>query len=293
MHRWTGVANCVGVGPTKTLAKLANKVAKHGAGVIDLSDQAQRAAALADYPIVDVWGIGSRWGAQLVAMNITTAAALRDAPPALILDRFGAVMLRTQRELQGIACAAIEETEADRQQIMVSRSFGERVEDHAAVSQAIASFATRAAEKLRRRGLVAGAVWIFANTDTFRPELRQHHPSRALTLAAATQDTRLILASAHRLLHNFLRAGCAYRRAGVALLDLARPADLQPDLFSPVLAGDPRLMLALDRINHRFGRGTAGFAASGWQARPSWGIRQRNVSPCYTTCPADFPRVQC
>lgn len=293
IRRWVGIPCCVGIGPTKTLAKLANKVAKRGAGVVDLADVDQRTKALAYFPAEDVWGVGRRWNVKLAAMGITTAAQLRDAPAGLVLERFGVVLTRTQRELQGHSCIGLEEIEPDRQQIMVSRSFGERVEDHDAVAQALATFAIRAAEKLRSRGLVASGVWIFANTDAFRPELRQHHPSRALTLPAASSDTRVFLDVVRHLLANMLQRGVAYKRAGIALLDLARPEDLQGDLFNAAKVGNEALMSALDRINSRFGRGTAGFAASGWQRMPAWGMRQRQLSPCYTTKVSDLPRARC
>jgi DNA polymerase V len=293
VQRWTGIANSIGLGPTKVLAKLANKLAKRGAGVVDLNECSARMEALATFPVADVWGVGKKLTAKLAEMSITTAAQLRDAPPDLVLARFGVCLARTQRELQGSSCLALEEVEPDRQQIMVSRSFGQRVVQHEAVAQAIYTFATRACEKLRTRQLVAGAVWIFAGTDPFRPELPQHHPSRAIPLSFATQDTTLVLGAIRHLLVNFLRPGYAYKRAGVGLLDLARPEDLQGDLFGPALRGNQELMATLDRINKRFGRGTAGFAASGWQRAPAWGMRQRNLSPCYTTRWSDVPIALC
>jgi len=293
VHRWTGLANCIGLGPTKTVAKLSNRLAKRGAGVVDLSDAGDRAAALEDFPVEDVWGVGQRSTTKLASMGITTAAQLRDAPADLILSRFGVVMARTQRELQGHACMSLEDIEPDRKQIMVSRSFGSRVEDPTAVAQAISTFTVRACEKMRTRGLAAGAVWVFANTDVNRPELKQHHPSRALTLPYATQDTSLVLGAVRSMLDNLLRKGCGYKRAGVALMDLARPEDLQSDLFGSPLQGNEKLMVTLDRINQKFGRGTAGFASTGWKEAPAWGMRQKNLSACFTTRWADIPSVVC
>lgn len=287
--KWTGIPNCIGIAGTHTLAKLANKVAKRGAGVVEVKPDSSE---LDTFPIADVWGVGPRWAAKLESAGITTAAALRDAPADWILTSGGVTLARTQRELQGHACLALEEVEPDRKQIVVSRSFGQRVDDHAAVLEAMATFMVRAAEKMRARGLAAGGVWVFANTDTFRPELRQHHPSRAMNLAAPTTDTRTLLHAVRRLATNFLRAGCAYRRAGVALLDLARPERMQQDLFTQ---RDDReaLMPVLDAINRRFGRATAGFAASGWKASPAWKMRQADVSPHYTTKWKDLPRAIC
>ncbi|MGV8931961.1 MAG: Y-family DNA polymerase [Luteimonas sp.] len=293
IRRWTGIPNCIGIGPTKTLAKLANKVAKKGAGVVDLSDKHERELAMHDFPAGDLWGVGRKWEAKLSSMGITKAAHLRDAPDGLILERFGVVLARTQRELQGIPCAGIEEIEPDRQQIMVSRSFGERVEDHEAVGQAIATFVIRACEKLRSRGLATSALWVFANSDPFRPELRQHHPQRTTTLPTATFDTSVVLSLVRRLQRGMLRDGVAYKRAGIALMDLARPQDLQGDMFSPAVVGNAAMMDTMDLINRKFGSGSVGLAASGWQKDAPWNMRQRSLSPCYTTRLSDLPRVSC
>lgn len=293
IHRWTGIPNCIGIGPTKTLAKLANKAAKSGAGVLSVVDQDERAERLATFPIGDVWGVGRRWEAKLKAMGVETAAQLRDAPADIILGKFGVVLARTQRELQGIPCQGLEDLEPDRQQIMVSRSFGERVEDHEAVAQALATFTVRACEKLRQRGLVASGIAIQASTDSFRPELKQHHPSRAVSLPTATSDSRMMLSAVRSLLGGFLRKGYAYKRAGVVLMDLARPADLQADLFNQPVAGDARLMRVIDNINRRWGRDTAGFGATGWKKEPAWAMRQTMLSPHYTTRYADLPRARC
>lgn len=293
VHRWTGIANCIGIGPTKTLAKLANKVAKKGAGAVDLADPAARATALAECPAGDLWGVGPRWAAKLASLGIHTAAQLLDAPADLILERFGVVLTRTQRELQGHPCMGLEDIEPDRQQIMVSRSFGERVEDHEAVAQALATFAVRACEKLRRRGLVASALSVFAHTDPFRPELRQHHPARTAVLPASTSDTRVVLVAVRAMMRGMLRAGFGYKKAGICLMDLSRPENLQTDLFAPATMGNRELMATVDRINRKFGTGSAGFAASGWEVRPAWGMRQLQRSPRFTTRISDLPRASC
>lgn len=293
VRRWTGIPNCVGIGPTKTLAKLANKVAKKGQGVVDVTPAPERVIALENFPVADVWGIGPRWSARLATRGVMTAAQLRDAAPADILATFGAAMARTQRELQGHSCLELEDVEPDRKQIVVSRSFGQRIGDHEAVGQALATFAVRACEKLRRRGLVASGIGIFANSDVFRPELPQHHPSRTTTLPASTSDSRVFLTIITRMLRGMLRKGIGYKKAGVVLLDLGRPQDLQGDLFVPATIGNPKLMAAVDRINERFGRNAAGFGATGWKQDPAWGMRQQSRSPKYTTSIRDLPQAIC
>ena len=293
IRRWVGIPNCIGIGPTKTLAKAANKLAKKGPGVVDLSGEAARSEALRGYPVEDLWGVGRKWTAKLEAMGITTAAQLRDAPPDLILERFGVVLRRTQQELNGLCCMGIEEVEPDRKQVMVSRSFGQRVESHEAVMQAITTFSEIACTKLRKRGLVASAVGIMANSDPFRPDLRQHHPSRTVALPRATSDTSMVLGIIRVLQRGFLKGGCAYKRGGVVLLDLARPENLQADMFNPATVGNTAMMETMDKINRRFGRGSLGLAATGWQAKPQWGMRQNNLSRHFTTRLSDVPTVHC
>ncbi len=293
VHRWTGIPNCIGIGPTKTLAKLANKAAKSRDGVVDLGSRSAREDLLPAFPVEDLWGVGRRLGPKLVAMGIRTAAALRDAPADDILAKFGVTLARTQRELQGHPCISLEEVEPDRQQIMVSRSFADRVYDHESVAQALATFAVRACEKLRARGLVTAGVWVFAHSDVFRPELRQHNASRTVGLPASTADTTVVLGVVRKLLRGLLRDGIGYKKAGVALLDLARPDEVQADLFGPTVIGNEILMDTVDRINQKFGRGTAGLGASGWQARPAWGMRQHMLSPNYTTSVHEIPPARC
>jgi DNA polymerase V len=306
VYRWVGIPTCIGIGPTKTLAKLANHVAKDSlrkpggypaslAGVADLSVLPLAALddILARTPVGEVWGVGRRWTEKLSLLGIQTALDLREAPPGMIQRRFGVVLARTQRELSGIPCLDLEEVEADRRQILVSRSFGERVADPQAIGEALATFAMTACEKLRQGGLVAGAVGIFADSDPFCPELGEHHPQRMIDLPQATCDTRTILSAIRRILQpRFLKTGLAYKRAGVWLADLARPADVPADLFAPATPDDP-LMEVMDAINRRFGRGTVGLAASGWRKSAPWGMRQNYLSRNYTTSFRDLPHAVC
>lgn len=293
IRRWTGIPNCIGIGPTKTLAKLANRVAKRGAGVVDLSEPAVRAAALQDFPIGDLWGVGHKTEAKLIERGITTAAELRDSAYDDILAMFGVTLARTVRELQGHSCIDLEEVQPDRKQIIVSRSFGARVEDHEAVAQAAATFAEIACEKLRKKGLVASSLTTFVHTDMFRPELRQHHPSRTSTLPAATSDTRAVLYVVRQHIRHMLREGFAYKKAGVMLLDLAQPKSLQEDMFKPAILGNERLMTTVDLINRRFGRGAVGLGSTRKRDTPAWGMRQKSLSPPFTTSAKYLPRASC
>ncbi len=161
------------------------------------------------------------------------------------------------------------------------------------MQQIAATFAIRACEKLRKRGLVASGVWVFAQTDGFRLDLPQHYPSRAVALPQPTVDTRLVLEAVRALLRGMLKKGYAYKKCGVGLLDLSRPEDLQGDLFQSPTMGSKAVMDTLDAINRKFGRGTVGFAASGWKTNPAWGMKQKKISPCFTTNWGDIPTTLC
>lgn len=293
VKRFTGISSSCGLGQTRTLAKAGSKLAKAGAVVVDLGDPETHNDALSKLEIGDVWGVGRRWAPRLQAMGIRTALDLRDAPPDQIGETFGVVLLRTQRELQGRPCAGIESEDPDRKSIMVSRSFGERTTRLEDVHEAVATFASRACEKAREGSLVAGAMQVHLATDVFRQELKQHHPSCSFTFPVATSDTRLVLALARRMVEGMAKPGYAYKKAGVMLLDLARPDALQQDLFAPPTVGDDQLMSTLDAINKRFGRSTMKFAAAHARASAPWQMKQRMLSPCYTTRLSDLPVVHC
>lgn len=281
--QWTGVPCCVGIGSTKTLAKLANKLAKTDpTGVLDICEPGLRISHLAGFPVGDVWGVGRKYADRLGAEGINTAEELAAADPDGIRSRYGVVLSRTQRELQGLACLEMEDVEPDRKQIVVSRSFGRDVTSKEDVGNALATFAIRGAEKMRARGLHAGGVWVWLNTNPFR-QVRQYHPSRTRHFAIPTSDTREILALVSAMLDDMYRPGLSFKKAGIGLVDLTSMGHSQTDLFAQASPRDDRLMQVLDQANRRFGRGTMGFAASGWKAQPAWRVKQEHVSPAYTS----------
>lgn len=295
IERWTGIPNCIGIAPTKTLAKLANRMAKKSQGVLNLSDPVTRHRALANAPIGAIWGVGRRLSLRLQQQGIMTAADLAWTDPDNLRSQYGVVLARTQRELQGHSCLQLEDIVADRQQILVSRSFANRIDNPQDIVEALASFAMRAAEKLRSQQLSTAAVSVFVHSDRHRSELPQHQAQRALPLPHPSDDSRVVLEAVRQLLPGLLRPGVGYKKAGIMLLDLARNQSPQQSLFpSPSCTGrDPRLMAVMDQINQRYGRGTLGLAATGWKAQPAWAMRQAMRSPDYTTDVDQLPRVRC
>jgi len=287
---WLGLAVCVGVAPTKTLAKLANHAAKKnlaGAeGVCDfLSMRPEKLTSLlASIPVGEVWGIGRKITVHLEAMGITTALQLREADAEAIRARFSVVVERTVRELRGISCLELEEVVPDKQQIMCSRSFGTLVYERAELEEAVASYIGRAAQKLRGQDALAGALQVYIRTNIFKPEAPQYQKSLTAPLPEATSDTRVLTAWALRILKRIYRPGYGYHKAGVMLLDITPKGSQQFSLFAPSSVASARsgkLMEALDGINQRYGRGTLRIAAEG--VDKAWQMRRGNLSPCYTT----------
>ncbi|SKA14692.1 Y-family DNA polymerase [Novilysobacter spongiicola] len=281
--QWTGIPTCVGIGPTKTLAKLANKLAKSTPqGVVQALPESSEVAA---FPVEDVWGVGRKWASRLGAEGILTAGDLVEADPETLRARYGVVLARTQRELQGVVCAELEETEPQRKQIVVSRSFGREVASQEDLAQAVATFAVRACEKLRARSLQAGGVWVWLHTNPFKTGAKQYHPSKAMQLIHPSSDTREVLAVARSLVRSMYRQGYAYKKAGVGLLDLSHGDVHQADLFSGMDPRSAKLMAVMDQANRRFGRGSMSLASAARRPgqSPKWAMRQESLSPAYTT----------
>ena len=288
IQQWLGLAVCVGIAPTKTLAKLANHCAKKGlagaAGVCDFTTmrQAELAQLFGRIEVGEVWGVGRKIEARLAALGITTVQQLRDADPDMIRAKFSVVLERTVQELRGVSCLALEEVAPDKQQIICSRSFGQYIEDRDQLAEVVASYVARAAEKLRAQDSLAGALLVFIQTNPFNPKEPQYQRSMTLPLPEATADTRILVSWALKVLRRIYRPGFAYQKAGVMLSELRPRSMAQASLFvGPETVRGKRLMSALDDINKRWGRGTLRTAAEGIE-KP-WQMKRQRLSPSYTT----------
>lgn len=297
VRRFTGIPVSVGIAPTKTLAKVANRMAKKGkspAGpALEWSTLASPRDALAALPVEDVWGIGGRWGAKLRSLGMANALALAEADPGRLRKLFGVVMERTCLELGGMSCLPLELVQPPRQQIMVSRSFGEKLHCLDDLMAAVTAFATRAGEKLRAQRLRASAVNVFIHTSPF-DTVGQHYANSATGgLDRPTRDSGILVTCAVQGLERIYREGYAYQRAGVMLLDLVAEGAEQGLLFAQT-PGDTersnRLMDCLDKINRTRGRGAVHYAREGHGER--WRMRQRLKSIASTTGWAGLPAVR-
>ena len=286
VRSWVGIPVCVGFAATKTLAKLANHCAKKGlAGRDSVCDFGrltadQRYALFATIPVGEVWGVGRRLSAQLEEQGIGTVEALRTADPKVLRQRYSVVLERTHAELNGESCLTLDEAVANKQQIMSSRSFGQYVYDLDALKEAVASYISVAAHKLRRQHSVTGMVQVYIRTNPFKAAAPQYQRGLNVPLPEPTDDTLRLIRVAHWALKRIYRPGYAYQKAGVCLMNLSDAATVQMSLFSPG-KDTTRLMSTIDRINATFGRGTLHSAAEG--VRKEWTMKREMKSPAYTT----------
>jgi DNA polymerase V len=297
--RRQGVPIRVGIGPTKTLAKVADEKAKgnrsEGAGALPppgrvyvCPDGAARTAMLRTVPVGELWGIGSAWGSTLREHGIETAEQLRRQPDAWLRRTLTVVGLRLATELRGTPCLELEDVPETRKSLIRSRSFSERVTDESTLREAISKHTQRAAEKLRAEDLVAGHLEVFITTKRFGDP--PHYSNAAGgTLRPLTHHTPTLLGHARRLLRAIYRDGPAYKKAGVALQKIRPETPRQGHLFGDPDPADAALMETVDHLNRTMGRGTVGFAAAGVPGNRTWTMKREQRSPHYTTRWSDLP----
>lgn len=291
---WIGITVCVGIAPTKTLAKLANHAAKKypaTQGVVDLTNPDRQRRLLALVPVDDVWGVGRRLSKRLNALGITTALDLANASPRAIRDQFSVVLERTVRELNGESCIELEEIPPTKKQIVCSRSFGVKVTHFELLREAICEYATRATEKLRKEQQQAKVMTVFIRTSPFKDNEPQYSNSASGELLIPSCDTRDFIELASHLLKRIWKDGFRYAKAGVMLSDFYDPGMFQPGLFDDVStrSNSQQLMSVLDTINQS-GAGKVFFAGQG--TKKDWSMKREHLSPAYTTRWDQLPRVK-
>ena len=292
--QWTGIPVCVGIGPTKTLAKLANMVAKkhpRSKGVFDYNalTDAQKEKLLQQIEVGEVWGVGRKLRVRLADRGIHTVCDLRAAHTPTLRAEFGVVLEKTQRELQEIPCIDLQEVTPNNQQIISSRSFGHMIEQVAGLKAALSTFAANACAKLRTQQSCAALIQVFLHTNRFRPDLPQYMPALAMALPEPTNDTLLVSRCVSVLADQLFRPGYQYKKAGIVLSQITPVGQVQHDWLAPTQAHRPRLMQALDTLNARYGRNTVRVSAQ--DVGTTWQMRQERKSPNYTTDWGAIPSV--
>ncbi len=292
--RQLGLPVAVGIGPSKVLAKLANRLAKRspagappggGGGVFDLGAVDDPDSWLAALPVADVWGIGRQLGEWCRRRGVADAKALRDMPTGELRRKCGVVGVRLQQELRGIACLPLELAPAPKRETCVSRSFSKPVKELEQLREAIASYVSRAAEKLRHQRQRAGMLTVFVRSSPFNGTSLYRH-AITVELPLPSNDTAVLLAAALPLAQQLLRPHKPLQKAGVLMQALEPETQLQHHLFAPLPAEEQQrreaLMAAVDGLNRRYGQGTLRWAACG--LKPAWAMRRERLSGAATTC---------
>jgi DNA polymerase V len=294
--QWLGLPVCVGFASTKTLAKLANHVAKKRseyAGVCDLTvlAEVELERIFSTIAVGEVWGVGRKLNEQLQQGGITTVLQLRNFDVHRIRNRFGVVMERTVRELRGEPCLEMIDIVPPRQQIISSRSFGQAVTSMNELQEAVSVYMSTAAAKLRQQGSVAATAHVYIHTNVHNSEEPQYNRGITIALPEATDDTMLLVAAVKAGLRRIYRPGYRYKKAGVMLADISSARLVQTQLFSDVATSEKslKLMTAMDGINLRMGKGAIHLASDG--ITQNWRMNRGSMTPAYTSNWDELPFV--
>jgi DNA polymerase V len=313
IYQWTGIPVSIGIGPTKTLAKLANKIAKKNSsnGVYILTVSTQLTHILSNMKLEDIWGVSKGWGNRLRSIGINNPRQLQQANPRQIRTLISVVGERIIYELRGQPCLALEEV-INKKSITVSRSFGNMINDKDSLKKALANYAARAAEKLRYQGSVCEGIYVFINTNRFRERDLQYNNSATINFDELTDSTTIIIEKSFKLLENLYRPKYNYKKIGVTLLGLKQKDNgssdnyiIQGSLF--IHNADQQIhmsrscdrMKLIDNINTKMGKMTIFHGSQGViknsrniKSEPDkWRMRSCYKSPFYTTNWDDILKV--
>lgn len=284
ISRCVGLPTRIGLGPTRTLSKVANALAKATekiwGGVVDLHDEELRRRLFERWPVGEVWGIGKALEARLRPLGVRTTADLAALPPAVARDTGTVVLERLVRELNGIECDDFKPEPEALKATAVTRQFGAPVTTLDELREAMARRAARAAEKIRAQGLVASRLIAFAHGSRYRPN--PPSASRSARLSPATHDPRVIVGLAGRMTEAMWQDGGVYTKCGVLLEELTAQGAAQADLFAIADPRAPALLAAMDGLNARFGRNTIALASQGYGQR-AFDTKRSQKSPSWTT----------
>lgn len=291
IRKEVGIPVSIGIGPTKTLAKVATSYAKKHDGITVIENEDMRRHVLEGLPVEDVWGIGWRTAPKLRERGVTNAWQLVSASDGWLKQHFNIAGMRMVSELRGVSCLQFGDKREKRQSIMVSRAFGHKVREFHQLESAAASFATRAAAKLRAQQSVCSKIVVYLTTSKHDEQVRS--VSRSIRLSEATADTGRIISTALKLLEELYDPEFAYQKVMIILLDIVDREAWQLSLTNPVNSRDERerLMAGVDALNNRYGLGTVWHAAED-KNRAKWQSKHALRSPRYTTSWAELPRVK-
>ena len=282
VYQNVGVPISIGIAPTKTLAKLANKIAKKSGGVQLLCTDEEITNALATFPISDIWGIGRQYSNKLQEKGIETALQLREQPEDWIRQNMTVQGLRMVKELKGITCIDIELVRDRKKGMCTSRSFGKTITEFYEMKEAVTTYAATLSEKLRKEKAIASTISVFIHTNPFNSTRPQYSAIKSMKLPVATNSTVEIIHYCCMLLEMIYKAGYTYSKAGILANGLIPETMVQTNLFDKqdrVL--EKKLLETYDSLNQKYGRGSIRFASEG--LKKNWSLKSENVSAHYTT----------
>lgn len=284
IRRHTGIPVSIGIAPTKTLAKIAAKLAKQYpklGGCCYMHREEDIRKVLTKFPLRDVWGIGRRYGKAFDQMQILTAQQFIELDKQWVQGRMGITGVRTWQELRGTPSLPLDDLSTSKQQITVSRSFPHEVYDCADLERIVAEFATMCGEKLRGQGSLCRTIHCFLMTNRHRADQPQHIEEAVHRFTAPTESTLELVKAARELLRSIYRTGYGYKKAGITLSDFEVRGTQQQSLFdAPADPRHERLMEVMDRMNRHYGRHTLKTAAEGKQP---FQMNREHISRRYTT----------
>ena len=293
VKQWTGIPVSIGIAPTKTLAKVANHVAKKHKknGVFLLKNKATIQEVLKYIPVDELWGIGRKYAKFLSKRGFQTAYDLANASESWIRSNMTVNGLRMVKELKGIPCYVLENQPPRKKNICTSRSFGMDVRELTELKEAVANYATMCAMKLRKEKSLATSVLVFIKTNPFKNEGYQYNNCQKFTLDVPSNDSLVLTKQALRVLDHIYKKGYAYKKAGVIVSDIVPDDSRQLSFFSNQ---DPfktnHVMQAIDHINQTMGRDKVRLAVQGFDRK--WRLKQEKLSRCYTTRFSDMLNVK-
>jgi DNA polymerase V len=282
IKQWTGIPTSIGIAPTKTLAKIANSIAKTSNKPFVIDSPRKADISLRNTLIEDVWGVGRQYANMLNKNGIHTAYDLTKMPDNWVRKNMTIMGLRTKKELLGEPCIKIENQPQDKKAICTSRAFGKKITDFKFLEEAVSTYATRCAEKLRKQNTVANLITVFIHTDPFTPNEPQYQKSKTIQLPIATNSNKDLIHYALILLNQIFADGYKYKKAGVIVDGLSNKDEIQANLFKELgTKKDKKLMETIDLINSYHGKDKIRLAIMG--DGKEWKLRQQRLSGSYTT----------
>ncbi|WP_151803999.1 Y-family DNA polymerase [Acinetobacter bereziniae] len=259
--KWLGLPVCIGIGRSKTEAKIANHIAKKNKylnGICNLHemDPCSKETLFQQIDVSEVWGVGRKHSKKLHSLNIKSVFDLAVADPAFIQSQFSVVMKRTVLELQGTACIELEEVAPDKKQIVSSRSFGQRVTDKDALSEAMSSYIQNAVKKLRRQNGLTGCVIAFAHSNPFDTKKPFYKASVSVSFPEPTDSAAQIIKSVLKQIDRIYKEGVEFKKCGVILTCIESKSRYVPDLLADydLIVRNENLQSVLEQVDEKFGK---------------------------------------